>query len=223
MTYYCADVKKFHDKFELTTPVVFKFLPEDVHVFRLKFLNEEFTELHDSHNAKDLAGAIDALIDLVYITCGCALLHGVTPREFVSHAESFDSVNIYEPANDDITFSGPHLLSDNKQAELVAALRRSIDNYEAAWLARDERALRTAFAEIYVNCLFGAGDMGFTENMWNTLWDDVQRANMSKVRAKSAAESKRGSAWDVVKPAGWIGPRTEELVASFVNAFGESK
>lgn len=41
---------------------------------------------------------------------------------------------------------------------------------------------------------------------WPMLWDEVQRANMLKVRARHADESKRGSALDIVKPAGWVGP-----------------
>lgn len=41
---------------------------------------------------------------------------------------------------------------------------------------------------------------------WEKLWAEVQRANMSKVRAKSKEESKRGSALDVIKPEGWVGP-----------------
>ena len=34
-------------------------------------------------------------------------------------------------------------------------------------------------------------------------WARVQAANMAKVRAKHEGESKRGSAYDVVKPEGW--------------------
>lgn len=41
---------------------------------------------------------------------------------------------------------------------------------------------------------------------WPMLWAEVQRANMQKERAKRAADSKRGSAYDVVKPAGWKSP-----------------
>lgn len=44
---------------------------------------------------------------------------------------------------------------------------------------------------------------------WEELWDDVQRANMSKVRAApDGSDSKRGTAWDVVKPEGWEPPDT---------------
>jgi len=38
------------------------------------------------------------------------------------------------------------------------------------------------------------------------LWNEVQRANMSKVRASSESQSKRGSSLDVIKPEGWRGP-----------------
>lgn len=48
--------------------------------------------------------------------------------------------------------------------------------------------------------------MGLSETQFIQAWKEVQRANMSKERAKSAAQSKRGSALDVIKPAGWQGP-----------------
>ena len=41
---------------------------------------------------------------------------------------------------------------------------------------------------------------------WNEGWEHVQAANMEKVRAKKAADSTRGSAYDVVKPPGWVPP-----------------
>lgn len=47
---------------------------------------------------------------------------------------------------------------------------------------------------------------------WPMLWEEVQRKNMQKERAKHAGESKRGSSFDVVKPAGWTPPdHTEAL------------
>jgi len=41
---------------------------------------------------------------------------------------------------------------------------------------------------------------------WQEGWDEVQRANMAKLRAATADQSKRASAWDVVKPLGWTPP-----------------
>lgn len=41
---------------------------------------------------------------------------------------------------------------------------------------------------------------------WPQLWKLVHSANMRKVLATSAKQSKRGIAWDVVKPRGWKKP-----------------
>ena len=48
---------------------------------------------------------------------------------------------------------------------------------------------------------------------WIQGWDTVQSANITKVRASHASESKRGSGFDVVKPEGWVAPDRElELI-----------
>lgn len=43
-------------------------------------------------------------------------------------------------------------------------------------------------------------------------WDEVQRANMSKVRAETKEQSKRGSTYDIVKPKGWVPPAIEDII-----------
>ena len=43
---------------------------------------------------------------------------------------------------------------------------------------------------------------------WDWLWDDVQRANMAKVRGVTH----RGHAVDVCKPPGWQGPQTQRIL-----------
>jgi predicted HAD superfamily Cof-like phosphohydrolase len=43
-------------------------------------------------------------------------------------------------------------------------------------------------------------------------WRRVQHANMQKVRAERAEDSKRGTAFDVVKPPGWTAPSHTDLV-----------
>ena len=45
---------------------------------------------------------------------------------------------------------------------------------------------------------------------WQELWDDVQRANMAKERGTT----KRGNVVDVMKPAGWQPPKTQEILVS---------
>lgn len=44
-------------------------------------------------------------------------------------------------------------------------------------------------------------------------WRRVQEANMLKVRAERANDSKRGSSFDVVKPPGWQPPNLSDLVS----------
>lgn len=65
------DISDFHDKFGLSPgsseP---KFLPIEVMDFRIKFLYEELSELERAYADFDLAGALDALVDLVYVALG---------------------------------------------------------------------------------------------------------------------------------------------------------
>lgn len=46
----------------------------------------------------------------------------------------------------------------------------------------------------------------------STAWIRIQRANMAKVRAEHASQSKRGSHYDVIKPDGWTPPDHKDLV-----------
>lgn len=48
---------------------------------------------------------------------------------------------------------------------------------------------------------------------FNAAWERVHAANMAKVRAARAADSKRKSKFDVVKPPGWTPPRIQPLVS----------
>ncbi len=57
--------------------------------------------------------------------------------------------------------------------------------------------------------------MGVSPIQWDLGMLHVHRANMSKERAQSSDDSKRGTTLDVVKPAGWQGPETglEEVLS----------
>ncbi len=49
---------------------------------------------------------------------------------------------------------------------------------------------------------------------WDALWDEVQRANMAKMKAMSSEDQGHREAWqyDVVKPEGWTPPRIKEIL-----------
>lgn len=50
---------------------------------------------------------------------------------------------------------------------------------------------------------------------WHALMADVHNANMRKVKVENAADSRFGFAHDIKKPEGWVGPRTEEILAFY--------
>lgn len=78
------DVGDFHEKFDLVNMTHMHehegvttyphLLPDDLYAFRYGFLAEELQEFKDAHLAGDLAGAFDALLDLVYVALGTAHL-----------------------------------------------------------------------------------------------------------------------------------------------------
>lgn len=88
-------------------------------------------------------------------------------------------------------------------------LREELDEFETALDAGDLAGMADALVDLVYVAL---GTAHFMRLPFDELWHDVQRANMAKVRARNAFDSKRGTILDVVKPEGWTGPRTEEIL-----------
>jgi predicted HAD superfamily Cof-like phosphohydrolase len=125
MTDILKDIDNFHKKygFEKNEKVD---IPDNSELinFRTAFLMEELAEYTNAITKKDTAGALDALVDIVYIALGTAWL-----------------------------FNLP---------------------FEKAW-------------------------------------NEVQKANMSKIRAKDKT-GKRGTKFDVIKPKDWKAPNIEKII-----------
>jgi len=125
MTDILKDIDNFHKKygFEKNEKID---IPDNSELinFRTAFLMEELAEYTNAITKKDSAGALDALVDIVYIALGTAWL-----------------------------FNLP---------------------FEKAW-------------------------------------NEVQKANMSKIRAKDKT-GKRGTKFDVVKPKDWKAPNIEKII-----------
>jgi predicted HAD superfamily Cof-like phosphohydrolase len=212
MTYYIKDVQAFHDKFGLATPPLFVFLPDDLYKFRVGFFNEELQEYIDAYAQKDMSTAVDSLVDLIYIICGCALLHGLDHEKFYHAIDCLGDADVPIFESDEGPTDKPKFFSRANHERFIGHLKGNIAAYEDAHAANSEHGIREALAVFYLNVLLGAADMGITQACWDELWTDVQRANMSKVRAEKASDSKRGSQWDVVKPAGWVPPQTDAIM-----------
>jgi predicted HAD superfamily Cof-like phosphohydrolase len=125
MTDILKDIDNFHKKygFEKNEKIDIPSNSELIN-FRTAFLMEELAEYTNAITKKDAAGALDALVDIVYIALGTAWL-----------------------------FNLP---------------------FEKAW-------------------------------------NEVQKANMSKIRAKNKT-GKRGTKFDVVKPKDWKAPNIEKII-----------
>lgn len=100
----------------------------------------------------------------------------------------------------------------------TARLRRLLDGKEDRCIDDDvalelSHALDALVDEMYV--LLGTAYLhGFD---FNAAWERVHAANMAKIRVKNAADSKRKSKYDVVKPPGWTPPRIQPLVSDHIH------
>lgn len=97
-------------------------------------------------------------------------------------------------------------LHPEAQAFREKFLQEELDEFKESCAAGD---LATAYDSLLDLVYVAAGTalmMGCNPAMWQEMFDAVQKANMSKVRATSSGESKRGTSLDVVKPAGWVSP-----------------
>jgi hypothetical protein len=72
-----ADVLAFQQKFQIPMASAPSWLPDALFEFRFKHLEEELKEFKDTSAAGDMHGAADALVDLVYVAQGIALMMGL--------------------------------------------------------------------------------------------------------------------------------------------------
>ena len=220
---FVSDVQAFHDKFGLATPTEFTRLGDELHKFRSGFFTEELTEYTDSVASLDLSTALDSLIDLIYIINGAGLLHGLTPLEMQAGAslaaDMFDTAFVLPTDLADDLPTKASLPNSEAASVFAKTMQFHIASYDEL---HEDLEVDSAARKLYVTSILGAMSAccftaaaysGVTEELWDELWDDVQRANMSKERATKASDSKRGSTFDVIKPAGWVGPRTDEIIA----------
>lgn len=85
----------------------------------------------------------------------------------------------------------------------IKFLQEELDEYKKASVEGDLEGQFDALIDLVYVALGTAYLHGFP---WKAGWDEVQRANLSKERASSASQSKRGTSLDVIKPPGWKGP-----------------
>ena len=87
-------------------------------------------------------------------------------------------------------------------------LLEELTEYTQAITKKDTAAALDALVDIVYIAL---GTAWLFNLPFEKAWQEVQRANMSKIRTKSKSK-KRGTSFDVVKPKGWIPPDIEQII-----------
>lgn len=88
-------------------------------------------------------------------------------------------------------------------------LEEELEEFKEGVKAGDVEKMFDSLLDIVYVAMGTAHLFGFP---WQEGWDEVQRANMTKVRAETDQDSERGGLWDVVKPPGWTPPAIDEIL-----------
>lgn len=108
----------------------------------------------------------------------------------------------------------PRLLPDKEFLAQVVHLQEELDEIYRGQAAGDLAAVADGLVDLVYVALGTAQVMRLP---FGALWDEVQRANMAKRKARDASESKRGDPNDVVKPEGWKEPNITGVLNRSIN------
>lgn len=89
-------------------------------------------------------------------------------------------------------------------------MREELDEFISSYEHNDHAGMFDALLDLVYVALGTAHIYGFP---WQEGWEAVQAANMIKIRAApDGSDSVRQSAWDVVKPPGWVAPDIRRIL-----------
>lgn len=102
-------------------------------------------------------------------------------------------------------------LPDENMEVKINHLKEELDETVEGWQNRDLAQVCDSIIDlIYV----ASGLLNLMNVPSQQLWNDVQLRNMCKIRATKEIIGKRGSTFDVIKPEGWVGPRTNDILSA---------
>lgn len=119
-----------------------------------------------------------------------------------------------------ITQDSPVHLTRRKLHERVECLQEELGEFNEACQEQDLEKQVDALIDIIYFALGTLVMLGIKPFLFKRLWNDVQRANMAKVRGKT----QRGHAVDVCKPEGWVPPQGKSILieAGYTGYTGEA-
>tara|TARA_R110000850_G_scaffold171245_1_gene296632 strand:+ start:169 stop:615 length:447 start_codon:yes stop_codon:yes gene_type:complete len=131
------------------------------------------------------------------------------PKIFNLHEDLLGDINKF---HNKFGFKKGEKVGIPEDSELVnfrtSFLMEELAEYTQAITKKDEAAALDALIDIVYIAL---GTAWLFNLPFEKGWREVQKANMSKVRAKSKSK-KRGTAFDVIKPKDWKAPNIDRIV-----------
>lgn len=121
----------------------------------------------------------------------------------------------------DLPLGDENKLDQEARLFRVGFLYEEIEELEQAFDQGDMVGAFDALLDLVYVAQGTALFLGINPAQWDAGMRAVHNANMAKVRAGTEADSKRGTALDVVKPEGWTGP--EARLQEILNWYLEKK
>ena len=136
----------------------------------------------------------------------------------MTHSDMFDDMDKDTLLKDIDSFHKKYKFEKNDKVgipddnELVnfrtSFLMEELAEYTQAITKKDSAAALDALVDIVYIAL---GTAWLFNLPFERAWEQVQKANMNKIRTKSKSK-KRGTSFDVVKPKGWTAPDIEQII-----------
>jgi hypothetical protein len=103
----------------------------------------------------------------------------------------------------------PFLLPYSKMEVRLRHLEEELSELSYAYTRGNEAEVIDALVDLVYVAL---GTAYLCKFPFQKVWDAVHAANMKKIRAVRACDSRRGSTFDVVKPKGWKKPDVAKIL-----------
>lgn len=126
-----------------------------------------------------------------------------------SCVRNYDDVKNFQLKFGQLVGDKPRHLTKRKLSERVAQMQEELDEFKEAVEADDIAEQADALIDLVFFAMGTAVHMGLP---WQALWNDVVRANMSKV---PGVKPERGFLVDCIKPEGWKGPKTMAILKQY--------
>lgn len=124
----------------------------------------------------------------------------------VDKMSNYSDVRAFQTKFGQLVGDHPRHLTRRKLNERIAQMQEELDEFTNAVDNDDIAEQADALVDLVYFALGTAAHMGLP---WQALWDDVQRANMSKA---PGVKPERGFLVDCIKPEGWEGPKTMDIL-----------